>query len=475
MIYLILLFTILFFILAWRRLDIAAMFLIVALPAYLIRFNIFGLPATLLEIMIWVIFLAWFLKSYRYIYENCKLKIRHLLKIACPRTGENCKLKIIGRYPFDWEMVLLLLVALTAVAVAGFSASAFGIFKAYFFEPVLFFIVVLNVMKGEPGREKILGSLAVSALMVSALAIYQKITGQLIDNSAWAALETRRAVSFFGYPNAVGLYLGPIILVMIGWRFSIFTYARRDKIKNIFISLTVVASSTSIYFAKSKGALLGVAAGLVVFGLMASKKIRWMTVAIIMLASIATAAYQPAKNLVMQNITFTNLSGQIRKAGWSDTWRMLNGGRLITGAGLANYQAIVAPYHTEGIFFKEPNDPGAQRKLVFNESYRAAHWQPLEIYLYPHNLILNFWSELGLAGLILFIWIILKYFWLGAKNFKAQKNKYMAAGLIGAMVVVVTHGLVDVPYFKNDLAILFWLLIAMMGMINLENNYGKNL
>jgi len=92
---------------------------------------------------------------------------------------------------------------------------------------------------------------------------------------------------------------------------------------------------------------------------------------------------------------------------------MLKDGRLITGAGLANYQATVEPYHTQGIFIKDFSDPDAQRKLVFNEAYRMAHWQPLEIYLYPHNLVLNFWSELGLAGLLLFIWIILKYFWLG--------------------------------------------------------------
>jgi len=29
------------------------------------------------------------------------------------------------------------------------------------------------------------------------------------------------------------------------------------------------------------------------------------------------------------------------------------------------------------------------------------------------------------------------------------------------MVVVLIHGLVDVPYFKNDLAILFWIVYAL--------------
>src|SRR3989338_7135048 len=155
MICLILLFIILFFILAWRRLDLAVMFLIAALPAYLIRFNILGLPSTILEAMIWVVFLAWFIKNFSRVKNNFLENFKK----------ENKKIK--ARYPFDWEMVLLLMIALTAVAVGEFSSSSFGIWKAYFFESVLFFVVVLNVTKGEKGRNKIFWALTISALTVS--------------------------------------------------------------------------------------------------------------------------------------------------------------------------------------------------------------------------------------------------------------------------------------------------------------------
>ncbi|MDO8668319.1 MAG: O-antigen ligase family protein [bacterium] len=521
------LFTILFFIFAWRRLDWAVMFLIATLPAYLIRFNVFGLPSTILEAMIWIVFMVWIINNFGRVKNNFLENFKK----------NNQKIKI--RYPFDWEMVLLLLIALMAVSVAGFSSSSFGIWKAYFFEPVLFFIVVLNVFKYNAKAanemrmprmkyplEKILWSLAISALTVSALAIYQKLTGAFIDNPAWADENTRRVVSFFGYPNAVGLYLGPLVLVMIGWLFNVIlersesgaigsqgdsigrrwrSFLQNDKMRIVFIALIIIMSVFSIYFAKSKGALLGVATGLIIFGLMASKKIRYATIILLLLIGFGLAVYQSARNLAVENITFSNLSGQIRKAGWSDTWRMLKNGHLITGAGLANYQAAVAPYHTEGIFFKDPNDPEAQRKLVFNEAYRTAHWQPLEIYLYPHNIILNFWSELGLAGLLIFIWIIFKYFWLGISGLSlrganadpspptdgsgqasqsyeqddrrllrslqslAMTDKFLLLGLICAMVVIIIHGLVDAPYFKNDLAVMFWLFMAMMSLIKLES------
>ncbi|MFH1583349.1 MAG: hypothetical protein ABIB72_03465, partial [Candidatus Falkowbacteria bacterium] len=115
MIYLILIFAILFFILAWRRLDLAVMFLIAALPAYLIRFSVFGLPATLLEAMIWIVFIVWVIKNFSRVKNNFLENFKK----------ENKKIKI--RYPFDWEMALLLLVVFTAAAVSGFSASSLGI------------------------------------------------------------------------------------------------------------------------------------------------------------------------------------------------------------------------------------------------------------------------------------------------------------------------------------------------------------
>ena len=70
MIYLITIFTVLFLLLAWRRLDWAVMFLIAALPTYLIRFNIFGLPATLLEVTIWVVFMVWLVKNFGQVKNN---------------------------------------------------------------------------------------------------------------------------------------------------------------------------------------------------------------------------------------------------------------------------------------------------------------------------------------------------------------------------------------------------------------------
>ena len=57
---------------------------------------------------------------------------------------------------------------------------------------------------------------------------------------------------------------------------------------------------------------------------------------------------------------------------------------------------------------------------------------------------------------------------------RISKERYVILGLMGAMVTIIVHGLVDVPYFKNDLSVLFWILIAMLSLISLRSKLLKN-
>jgi len=492
---LIILYLIFYLILAKIRLEWAVMLILAALPSYLIRFEILGIPFTLLEAMILASFFIWFIFQTEFRnFIRGKYSWRDFLENRKKREA----------YPFGLEIILLLVISFMAAAVAGFSDSALGIWKAYFFEPALVFILILNVFVRKKdtnirmnandtnGRyeytnnandanntnagswEKVLWALSVSALAVAGLAIYQKFTGVWIFNEFWAEAGNRRVTSFFGYPNAVGLYLGPLVLILIGWLVQQVKAIKKQVIsyKLLVILIIIILSGLSVYFAKSKGAILGVAAGLVIFFLLAvGKKIRWGMIFLILAAIIGVSAYQPLRNFTLDKTIYSK-SLQIREQQWKETWEMLKDSRLISGAGLANYQKSIVPYHQEGIFLRDYNDPDWHRKTVFNAEYRAKVWQPLEIYLYPHNIFLNFWSELGLAGLLLFSWIVLKFFYIGVKMLRQRVISYglLVMGLLSAMVVIVVHGLVDVPYFKNDLAVMFWALVAMISAQCLTHN-----
>ncbi|MEK7189701.1 MAG: O-antigen ligase family protein, partial [Patescibacteria group bacterium] len=105
----------------------------------------------------------------------------------------------------------------------------------------------------------------------------------------------------------------------------------------------------------------------------------------------------------------------------------------ILGAGLANYQTAVRPWH-------------------------ILRWA--EIYLYPHNVFITFWSETGLFGLIAFLWLIILFF----KKTIANHTR-LSKILIASMIIILIHGIVDVPYFKNDLSVIFWTLLGLAALI----------
>jgi len=73
---------------------------------------------------------------------------------------------------------------------------------------------------------------------------------------------------------------------------------------------------------------------------------------------------------------------------------------------------------------------------------------------------------------LLFSWIIGRYLAFSFKLLAVRDNqdKFVVLGLLCAMVVIIVHGLVDVPYFKNDLAVMFWALVAMISAQCLTHN-----
>ena len=50
--------------------------------------------------------------------------------------------------------------------------------------------------------------------------------------------------------------------------------------------------------------------------------------------------------------------------------------------------------------------------------------------------------------------------WRGWRNGDSEWSPYQL-GVMLALVAVIVHGMVDVPYFKNDLSLEFWTLLAI--------------
>lgn len=405
---------VIFFILfAWLtiRRTLNGLLLIVAfLPSYLLRFQIGNIPITVLEGIILITTLIWIIQ-----HRNDWKKIGlSAIKGKMPPA------------PFNrWLIatILLLIAATVSIFVSTDTRAAMGIYKAYFVEPLLFFSIFISTVKTDADKKQIIWALLLGTLPITIFAIIQKFTGWLIPNPFWQAVETRRVTSFFGYPNAVALYVAPLLPL------AIYLWNRRLGQK-ILLIIIIITGILAIIFAQSTGAIIALAGTAILFGLINKKTRPWALGAMIIFAVIffTTPLKQPFANEVL----FQGVSGQLRLNMWGETVEMLKT-HPILGAGLANYQTAVRPWH-------------------------ILRWA--EIYLYPHNLFITFWSETGLLGLVAFLWLIILFF----KKTIANHTR-LSKTLIASMIIILIHGLVDVPYFKNDLSVIFWTLIGLAALI----------
>jgi O-antigen ligase len=418
MIWGILLYLILFTAITLYRFHYGIFLFFLLLPTYLIRFNIGLLPTTLLETMIWIILIIWIFKYNKKILPNLKSYILSHKNLFIAST-------------------LFMLAATISIFTAVDLKSAAGEWKAFYIEPFLIFIVLITTLKNSKNKilKYIVTPLILCGLATSILAIYQHFTGWMVPWDFWENRNTFRITGWYGYPNAVGLFLAPLVPLAI--------YGLIEKIKKIRAKnkdclmpyiLFLITAPFAIFFAKSTGGLIGVVAGLGIL-LLFYKKTRWPTVVIGILAIISIFSLPNLSNL-REELTMQDRSGQIRIAMWGEASALLTE-RPIFGAGLRSYGERIVPYHT------------------------TVNGEGIEIFHLPHNLFLAIWVNTGLLGLFSFLWMIIIMVRMFLFSLYKKRSSGLSYFIISTIVVILTMGLVDTPYIKNDLSIFFWTIIAL--------------
>lgn len=404
--------TLLFARLAWQNLKLGTLVLVGILPVYLLRLEIAGIPSTILEIFIWILVFAWILRGLK----------DHAWKFT------NFRASLVRKSPFRslrFPITLLLIAALVSTFTAPDLFSALGILKAYYIEPLLVFMLVVSLFDRKD-LPSLFTSLGLSVLVLSLFAFFQKITGFGIP-IPWDT--ARRVTSIFPYPNALGLFLAPTLAAA---PFLLAKARRDDNVKQKTLwSLVLLFGVGAIVFSQTHAAWLAIPVATFLATLIpSSKKARRLSLSLTAIVAVLFFA------LLTPSIDFSNsTSVATRLSQWQETSNYLIDNHWLLGAGLSGYPSAIELYHQD---------------LQF------------EIFQYPHNIFLNFWVELGLLGLIAFIWLGLN---LG-KLIKQHKNNIFVLATSAALMEILLHGLVDVPYLKNDLAVLTWILVSVLTIIS---------
>ncbi len=414
------LFLTLFSIITYHNKVYGLAIIIILLPTYLLRFSIFNLPTTLLELMILILFLIFLIKDKKYQEINFKLKKKSFNKI-----------------PKAWRCLLLLwIIASLLGLVMNPTLSALGIWRAYFLEPLMFFIVFLYSLNNKKEEKLIFNSFIILISYLFLIALYQYFTNWNLGDS-YLFPNIHRLTSLFPQPNMLALLIAPLVSFL-------FVYGLEFKNKLIYI-LPAFLGFLLILFTKSQGALIALILSLLFYFLL-KKNYRKNTLIVIIIGIVFFSLFfsprQYFHSFKQQLFTPGNsleiTSLEIRSHLWQSSWQVIKDNYLL-GIGLRNFQGTMINYH-------------------------KIDW--LEIYPHPHNIFLNIWLELGLFGLIVFLFII-KQIFISLQEMLRRNNK-MFYPLALAWLTLLIHGLVDLPYFKNDLSFLFFILLGLT-ILNISN------
>jgi O-antigen ligase len=322
-------------------------------------------------------------------------------------------------------LILLGVFSLVTIADPRHLTESIRELRVVIVEPVAALVLTRWALRHNGARLLLLGLLC-AGIAVSLSACVQVVTGhgEVIGNGV------ARATGPYPHPNNLALYLERVGLVAAALSLSDAGH------RKLFLPITLIIAA-GLAATLSRGAVLAIVAGgaLLLAVLRPPRGWRWFGLGAAV--TIGVFAITAGDRLVS---TGTGGVTSSRELIWRSSLRM-TADHPIFGVGLDQFLDQYAPRYV-----------------------RPAGW-PERYTSHPHNIVLDVWLSLGVAGLALFAAIaficlrsVLRLRRLGVRT------EWTRLALAGAALLAggAAHGLVDNGFFLPDLAVLTWIAIALL-------------
>jgi putative inorganic carbon (HCO3(-)) transporter len=324
---------------------------------------------------------------------------------------------------------LLLIAGAVAIAVSPNHIGALGFYRAYFVEPVILFYVAIDLLRAPRHFRIVLLGLAAGSTLFA-----------ILNLGAWAiALLSHQPIAtanapeaLYTSPNSVAIFLEAPFAIAAGY--VLYSDDRRER---WFAAACLVFLLAALLLTLSRAAWLTLALlTLVAVVTMPNLRVKLAILGGALIGGFAVVQIPYVHQRLARQLDFSfkenTFEGRVQI--WSDTLRMLRD-RPIFGTGLRGYERVMTPYMT-GTRLPE---------------------------LYPHNLFLAMWAELGLLGLVAFAVLLAMLLWRGWRGFYRAHGfaRPLLWGTSAAFVAVAVHGMFDTPYYNNDISLEFWIVAAL--------------
>ena len=349
---------------------------------------------------------------------------------------------MMGLSSLDWPVLFFVALACLSLAFATDLSSAGWVLGTVVLEPALLYIFIRNYPLERGAAEGIATRLPdatllrlADAVVLGALAVASIGLLQYFFTAYVEAVEgVRRILSVYDSPNHLALYLGRVMPLALS--VALFAPGRRRRLLH---GLALVPLALCLFLTYSRGAwLLGLPAALLCIGLLRGRRARLAVLAVLLLALLAVLPFA-------RTIRFASLldlgsgTSYNRLVLWQGALRLVLAHPLL-GIGIGNFQAQY-PLYMLPEAWREPN-----------------------LY-HPHNLLLEFWAGLGIAGVAVLGWLVVAFSRSALRLYRQLDDPALRAlvlGLLASFAAFLAHGLVDAGYFLADLAFLFMLSLGIL-------------
>ncbi len=378
----------------------------------------------------------------------------------------------------------LLLVGMTlGVLIARRPHDALRAWRWEIAEPLVYLLLAAWYLRGPRWARLTLWAFVVSGLLIAALATAQTlgwhvtfapaaVGARLIAYPPAPTGPYRATAIIYGSGNSAGAWLERALPVALAIALLGRGLRRRER---LLAGAATLALLPALLWTDSRGAWLGAAAGMGLVALAWGVPFAWR-------AWRGVASRDPLIYRVWRwPALFAVLTALLvlGAAGWSllgaTLLRAVSAGHTNTGAvRLLLWQAalhILRDHPLLGIgpdqflYYYDPAYTSHPYLIArVNGRLTVAALQP--DLAHPHNLPLDLWLSAGLLGLVGYTLVAGALVACAARLWRQTSGRgwraVAAAGVAGALLATLTHGMVDSAYFQPDLALAFWWGVAAL-------------
>jgi len=266
-------------------------------PLYLVSFKIAWIPITVLESMIYALFIIWL--SYFIIKKEKIINCRFYVPV----------------------LLIFLGVTISTLFSSDIQVSA-GIWKAWFMAPMLFFIVIINSVKTKKQIKNIIISFVLSGSIVASIALFYWFSENLTYD--------HRLEAFYNSPNYLAMFLSPILILSFYFYFVI-----KNKIFKILLVADYLLLIAVIYLTYSYGAWLGLMGAAIFLFIFLKVKLRYIF--LFFLIIVLFFSFQVSSYKFQGFLDFSYPSLKSRLIIWQSSWEIIKDHSLI-GVGPGIFQ-----------------------------------------------------------------------------------------------------------------------------------------